>query len=161
MFRLAVKKYCGLEGLGGLYGDGRWHTEGQPVLYTASSRSLAVLERFVHEESIDLPDLMMVTVHIPDDLPFDQYTSAELPLNWDTTNAGNQTDTQDIGTAFLQKGHYGYMRVPSAIIPHEYNYIINPLHHSAMRISLIEKHPYRYDSRYQRFIKSDISNSRV
>lgn len=37
-----------LSGQGGLYADGRWHRAGQPVVYMASTWSLAALEVFVH-----------------------------------------------------------------------------------------------------------------
>jgi len=154
VYRLALENYATLDGMGGLFGDGRWHKKGYNVTYATSSRSLAVLERLVHSSPTDIPSMVMITIFIPDDIPYKQFTSAELPKNWDTIDSGDLIDTQDIGTHFLQKSQYAFMKVPSAIVPHEYNYIINPKHTDSHRIVINELHPYRFDARYQRFIKA-------
>ena len=154
VFRLAVTEYSDLKGIGGLFGSGRWHKEGNLVVYAASSRSLSVLEKFIHEEDIDVPDLSMISIYIPDDMPYEQYTLHDLPENWDSIHSANLDGTQSMGTKFLIAAAYAYLKVPSAIVPHEYNYIINPAHPDVHRIKIIDKHDYRYDGRYQRFIKA-------
>lgn len=68
VFRLSVKRYADLTGTGGMFGSGRWHQKGQPILYTAGSRSLSALERFVHESPVQMPQLVMMTIYIPDDI---------------------------------------------------------------------------------------------
>lgn len=154
VFRLAATEFSDLSGTGGLFGNGRWHTKGNFVIYAGSSRSLAVLEKFVHEEDIDVPNLSMITIYLPDDLPYQQYTLHDLPTNWDNIDSTNLDGTQQLGDEFLSSLSHAYLIVPSVIVPHEYNYVINPAHPKASRISIIDKQAYRYDSRYQRFIKS-------
>lgn len=153
VFRLSVAKYADLTGTGGLCGDGRWHTKGKPVVYGGSSRALAILEKFIHEEDIDVPDMSMITIYIPDDLPYEQITLHQLPNEWDSIDSTKLGGTQVLGDTFLKSLSHAYLKVPSAIVPHEYNYIINPAHPDAHCIKVIDKHPYSYDGRYKRFIK--------
>ena len=153
VFRLAVKEYATLDGIGGLYCSGRWHHEGKHVVYTASSRSLSVLERFIHESSMVVPSLVMLSIYIPDDLPQFSHAESTLPKGWDAVDDEQQSATQDLGDKFLSDNKYAYMKVPSAIVPHEYNYIINPRHPDSSRIKINETLPYHYDERYKRFIK--------
>lgn len=154
VFRLASKRFPSLDGAGGLYSDGRWHSQGRPIVYTASSRSLSVLERFVHEQSIDVPSLVMMSIYIPDDIDYQHYTASTLPDEWDTIDNIFQSQTQALGDTFLEDNRYSYLKVPSAIVPHEYNYLINPSHKDSQRIRINESLPYHYDQRYKRFIKA-------
>jgi RES domain-containing protein len=149
VYRLADEEHTDLIGLDGLFGDGRWHTMEKPVVYGASSRSLSVLERFVHEEDIDVPALVMITIYIPDDLPSLKYTLHNLPSGWDTIESTELGGTQSLGDTFLSSKSHAFMVVPSAIVPHEYNYVINPSHEDASQIKVINKHSHSYDKRYQ------------
>jgi|TARA_R110001583_G_scaffold187258_1_gene348396 RES domain-containing protein len=154
VFRLAHKNFTSLDGKGGLYGVGRWHHIGFPVIYAGGSRSLAVLERFIHDKaSLTIPNLKMLTIHIPDNIEFEQHFISTLPLGWDTTANEEQQATQDIGIGFLKANTSAFLKVPSAIVPHEYNYIINPLHPEATKIDVIDTHDYQYDERYKRIIR--------
>lgn len=83
LFRLSVKKFADLSGMGGMFGSGRWHQKGQPVIYTAGSRSLAALERFVHESPVQMPPLVMMTIYVPDDIAILRVSESELPEGWD------------------------------------------------------------------------------
>lgn len=156
VYRLANANFVSLDGKGGIYGSGRWHYEGNLTSYAASSRALAVLERFVHDtDSMSVPNLKMVTIHIPDELAFEQIFEENLPNNWDTIESANQSATQDIGTRFLKSMMNAYLKVPSAIVPHEFNYVLNPLHPDAKQIKIIQQHSYQYDPRYKCMIKGD------
>ena len=93
--------------------------------YAGSSRALAVLERF----------------------------EKDLPKGWDTTENGQKQVSQNIGTAFLKKLAHPYLKVPSAIVSHEYNYILNPLHPDANKIKVISTCSYQYDPRYKKMIR--------
>jgi RES domain-containing protein len=155
VFRLANTLYASLDGSGGLHGNGRWHHTGYRVTYAGSSRALAVLERFVHDKnSLTVPDLQMITIHIPDEMVFVQRFEQDLPKRWDTTDNDNQQATQNIGTDFLKDNVFAFLKTPSAIVPHEYNYVLNPLHPDASRITIVDAHNYQYDERYKRIIKA-------
>ena len=154
VYRLANTSYIPLDGKGGLYGAGRWHSMGNLVTYAVSSRALAVLERFIHDaDTLSVPNLQMLTIHIPDHMSFDQRFEKDLPKGWDTTENGQQQVSQSIGTAFLKKLAHPYLKVPSAIVSHEYNYILNPLHPDANEIKVISTCSYQYDPRYKKMIR--------
>ena len=155
VFRLANASFVSLDGQGGLYGSGRWQHKGNPVTYAGSSRALAVLERFIHDkESLNVPDLKMLTIHIPDEMQFTQCFEMDLPKGWDSIENTKQTQTQDIGTKFLKGNARAFLKVPSAIVPHEFNYVLNPLHMEANKIKVVDNHNYQYDPRFKRMIKA-------
>lgn len=158
VYRLANRHFVSLDGMGGLYGTGRWHARGSLVTYAAESRALAVLERFIHDtHALSVPNLNMLTIYIPDELSFDQIFERDLPTGWDTTESTEQNATQEIGNLFLQSNSRAFLKVPSAIVPHEYNYILNPGHPDASQIKIIDSHPYFYDERYKRIMKTNES----
>jgi len=47
--------YTALDGIGGMYTSGRWHSKGNPIVYTASSAALAALEVLVHLGPLTAP----------------------------------------------------------------------------------------------------------
>jgi RES domain-containing protein len=111
-------------GIGGLYASGRWHPQGYKISYTSESLALASLEVFVHSETTDIP-LACVSAIIPDNTPILEVTDF-LPANWQQVSA--YPVLQEIGLKWLKALEYPVLKVPSAIIPVEYNYLINPEH---------------------------------
>ncbi|WP_085905442.1 RES family NAD+ phosphorylase [Kiloniella majae] len=150
-YRLAHKNYADLSGLGGLYGSGRWHHKGLPVLYTASSRSLAALERFVHEAASTLPPLVMLTIWAPDNLSFQRVTEKKLPKGWD--HLPDTYVSRDFGNKWLLKGKEAALEIPSAIVRNEYNILINPTHPECTGLKILEKTDFYYDPRLQKMIR--------
>ncbi|KLN61542.1 hypothetical protein WH96_03975 [Kiloniella spongiae] len=151
LYRLAHKNYADLSGRGGLYGSGRWHHKGLPVLYTASSRSLAALERFVHETSSTLPPLVMLTIWAPDNLSLKRVTEKKLPKGWD--HLPDTYVSRDFGNKWLQKAKEAALVVPSAIVRDEYNVLINPGHPESVELKILEKTDFYYDQRLQKMIR--------
>ncbi len=56
-----------LDGSGGLHGYARWHNRGQPILYTASSPSLAPLEVLVHVDPGRFKEQTLLQLEVDDD----------------------------------------------------------------------------------------------
>ena len=79
VYRLAKAAFTALDGEGARLFGGRWNSPGRPMIYTAASPSLAVLEVLVH---LDLPiDLMpddyrLLAIEIPDDAPIERLDQA-------------------------------------------------------------------------------------
>lgn len=114
-----------------LYG-GRWNHKGFRMVYTAASQSLATLEALVHLEVGDTPgDYRAVSVDLPDDLPQRVLTPGELPADW--RQVPGPGSLKDLGTDWLRSGKEAVLRVPSAIIPDEWNVLLNPDHPDAAR----------------------------
>ena len=124
---------------------GHWHAEGCPALYAAMTVELAVLETFVHLDGDD-DSLVLVAVDLPSnpELGID-VPRIELPDGWDDLDDGGSAT--EFGTAFLQKRHHLYMRVPSVIVGEGVNLVINPLHPAYEHVQLSIARTYRFDPR--------------
>ena len=121
-----------------------------PAVYTAAHLSLAVLEILVHvaaEE--DLPtDLVAISVDVPDDLGVEHIRVDELPPDWRRTPA--PAVLADRGTAWLTAASTAVLAVPSAVIPAESNYILNPAHPDFRRIVVRRAERFDLDPRHAR-----------
>ncbi len=144
-FRITSSLYADLSGEGGMYASGRWHTQGHPIVYTGGSRSLAILEKLVHTDPADLPDdQVLITVDIPDTLSSEAVSLDAVPATWTTPL---DPACMALGDAWLQRMTAAVLRVPSAVVPEEYNYLINPLHRDAGRIMITATRPFQFDER--------------
>ncbi|MEH6631375.1 MAG: RES family NAD+ phosphorylase [Halopseudomonas aestusnigri] len=151
IYRLAHAKYADLSGKGGIYGSGRWHNKGYPILYTASSRSLAALERFVHETASTLPKLKLITIWLPDNFTIVRYTETELPKGWD--QLPDTSASRNFGSKWLEEEKCAGLQVPSAIVRGEYNLLINPNHPDANNMKVVDEVNFYYDPRLQKMIR--------
>lgn len=126
----------------------RWNKRGQHVIYTESLRSLATIELIVHRSAVvpSVPYKVMV-ISIADDYKFiRQVRKDELPVNWRTLAA--YSILQDIGAKWYDSQETLLLKVPSAIISYEYNYIINTEHPDfSQNIRLLRTEDYFWDIR--------------
>lgn len=137
-----------LDGLGGVHSAGRWHTRGSRVVYTSSHLSLAVLEKLVHLDPDLLPaNLVAFEIEIPDEPSSrERIPLADLPSDWKSQPPASST--QEIGRAWLADAvRPGVLVVPSAIVPSESNYLLNPAHRDAKRWAVVSSEPFRFDAR--------------
>ncbi|MDN5284133.1 MAG: hypothetical protein JWR38_407 [Mucilaginibacter sp.] len=146
LYRIANCNYAGdLSGTGARLYGGRWNSEGKAMLYLASSRALAVLEVLVHLNPLIIPNnFCLAEIEVPDN-SITQLDTALLPHNWQDVSA--PALLREIGDAFLRKQEYLLMRVPSAVVPAEYNYVLNPQHAEAKNIRIINKKSFNFDER--------------
>lgn len=117
-----------------LYG-GRWNRKGVPMVYTAGSQSLATLEMLVQDEPLRVR-YVMIPATLPKNLKIERVTEDELPGDWRDFAAGEHS--QAIGTAWAKRKSSAVLAVPSAVIPAEHNYLLNPLHPSFSKIEIGE-----------------------
>ena len=115
-----------------LYG-GRWNRKGVPMVYTAGSLSLAVLEMLVQDEPLRAR-YRTIAATLPANLKIETVTPAQLPANWRTAAA--RKHLQAIGSEWISRASSAVLAVPSAVIPTETNYLLNPLHPAFARISI-------------------------
>jgi len=124
----------------------RWNSNGIFMVYAASSRALACLENAVHRSGEGLnKSFRSMVIHIPDDLEIAAVTRDELSMEW--KNFDQQFETQLIGDEWVKKRQSAILKVPSAIIWEENNYLINPVHEDFSRIKLASVDPFIFDSR--------------
>jgi RES domain-containing protein len=146
LYRISNCNYAGdLSGTGARLYGGRWNSEGKSMLYTASSRALAVLEVLVHLPPLLIPDnFCLVEIEIPENSIY-TLDPALLPANW--RDIPPPVTLRQLGDDFLKKREYLLMKVPSSIVPAEYNYLINPLHPAASAVKLTNTETFSFDER--------------
>jgi RES domain-containing protein len=147
VFRLAKKAYVNdLSGRGAEINGGRWNSKQTAMVYTSASRALAAIEIAVHAPPGIIPrDYYMLSIDIPDHLEILEIDVKKLKKNWDT-NPSLQ-GTKFIGDDFTREGKYLIMRVPSATIQGDYNYLINPKHPDFGKIKASTAEPFSFDHR--------------
>ena len=135
-----------LTGEGAKLHGGRWNNIGQPCLYTSESKSLCVLE-YAANVSLDEmnPNLSFTFYEIPDD-GWRFFTAKELPAGW--TDRPSPAAVRNWGTEQLQK-HLA-LKLPSVIVPSEFNYLLNPLHPEFKNVRIIDVEPFTFDRRIKK-----------
>jgi len=146
LYRIARCPYANdLSGTGARLYGGRWSSIGKAVLYLASSSSLAVLEVLVHLQPLLVPDdYCRMEVEVPDDNILSVKIN-ELPADWRDISPP-QILTR-FGDSFIKEGKYLLLKVPSSIVPTEFNYLLNPAHQDMGKVKLLNKEPFDFDSR--------------
>jgi RES domain-containing protein len=115
-------------------------------VYTSGSLSLATLELFVHVDIDTAPgNLVAIQVDIPDTLTTETIQIESLPRDWRRYPGAEAL--KDIGTAWASKASTAILAVPSAVIPEERNYLLNPAHQDFNRIRLRKSVAFRFDAR--------------
>jgi RES domain-containing protein len=143
LWRLYRAQYGpGLDGAGATLADGRWHTRGQRVVYFGASAAIVVLERLAHIDPDLLPaDLQLAEFNLPD--LANQIKVGKLPANW----TQDETITRRMGDHWRQDRASCLLVVPSAILPEESNFVLNPDHPSAQSLRMIRRRPFAFDPR--------------
>ncbi len=136
VFRLTLAKYVdtAFTGEGARRVGSRWTPIGYPAVYAASSVALAVLETLVHADLSVMPSHRVIQVDIPDTLAITTIEDPTLPLNWRETPPA--AALQSIGKAWLDAAETAVLKVPSVIVPQEFNYLLNPGHPDFKQLSI-------------------------
>jgi len=146
VYRIGRTKFADdLTGEGARLHGGRWNHKLVPCIYTSESRALALLEYTANVNIEDIPRaLSMTTFEIPDDQIF-QIQFSELPGDWTLSPA--PSSTRELGSSLLVAAKYLAIRIPSAVVPDEFNYLLNPAHAKSFGIRIIEMKDFIYDVR--------------
>jgi RES domain-containing protein len=147
VYRLSKEQYVDdLTGVGAELTGGRWNHKGAKILYTSDSRALCTAEIAVHTPIGLIPkDYFLITIEIPKEIEIQEINLAMLPRNW----RGFPYDraTQEIGKDFITKGEYLILKVPSAVVKGDFNYLINPAHKDFRKIKIRGKERFSFDER--------------
>jgi len=146
LYRIVKCNYArDLSGTGARLYGGRWNSEGKPAVYLASSGSLAVLEVLVHLPPLMIPDdFCLVEIEVPDN-SISQIAIEGLPENW--KDISPPVALKEIGDDFLKKQTFLLLKMPSSIVPMEYNYLLNPLYPGIKKVKIVKSEPFDFDSR--------------
>jgi RES domain-containing protein len=154
VFRLGKHAYRAqlFSGQGGLYASGRWTPRGQPIVYTSASISLAVLEYTVNYRRRGwVPATVLGRATIPASVGVETVSADDLPPKWFAADPPRQL--QKIGGRWLQRAESAVLKVPSAIVVEEWNYLLNPLHADFGKLSFSVPKPFDFDRRVARSAK--------
>ena len=143
-----ISAWPGISGIGGHHSDGRWHSRPRSVLYAAEHPALAALEVMAHMR-LTADNIPVTLKLIALDIAASASISAgpQLPSGWQA----NEPTTQAIGNRWLDSGEALLLPLPSALLAHSRNYIINTRHAEAathLGEALIE--PFWFDKRHLR-----------
>jgi RES domain-containing protein len=129
-----------------LYG-GRWTSPGHRAVYVASTTCLALLETIVHAPSTLLPVYVIVPLQF-DSRFVSRIEARPLPSAWRTHPF--PAELQNIGDEWLASGRSAVLRVPSAVVPEESNFLLAPEHRDFRRILIGKPFTLSLDARLGR-----------
>ena len=144
----AVYADTAFDGEGARLFGGRWSLPGTALSYTAESRALAIVEVLANT---DEPERLMrlAWVLVPAEIPVELIEKpARYPENWQ--QSPRPRAVQEFGTAWAHALRSVALRVPSAVVPGEFNYLLNPAHPDFKHVNLGEAEPFSFDPRLAR-----------
>jgi RES domain-containing protein len=147
VWRLTKANYAAssLDGEGARRHGGRWNSPGCRVVYTAQSLALATVELLAHISAKQARRIAFASVEIDVPEPMAIAELDPLPPDWQAVPAPPSTIAA--GDAWLATGRQAILRVPSVIVPSEYNYLLNPQHADFAAIALVRTAPFTFDVR--------------
>lgn len=146
VYRISKTAYAkDLKGVGARKYGARWNQPGFECLYTSESRALALLEFTVNANINDIPRALSIVTIDLGRTGMQELKEAQLPGDWKLFPA--PASTKKFGMDLLKAAKTAIIKIPSCIIPHEFNYILNPLHEKHKSFKIIDISDYAYDLR--------------
>jgi RES domain-containing protein len=127
---------------------GRWNSPGTSVIYASQSRALCLLEVLAGIRSVKPIDAYVIFPIRFDNMLLTQIEPGDLPAEW--RQSPPATSTQRIGDQWANAQRSAILRVPSSIVPDEYNYLMNPAHPDFAQIKIGSPEELSIDSRLLR-----------
>jgi len=149
VWRIVKEKYAAsaFSGEGASRTGGRWNSHGVWVVYASSSRALAALENLVHLNPPVIFRYVAIMAEIPEDL-IETWPANRLPPRWQEQPA--PPATRHLGDDWVLQARSAVLALPSAIIPGESNYLLNPAHPDFRKIQLGQPEAFSFDPRLLR-----------
>ncbi|MCY1524678.1 RES domain protein [compost metagenome] len=146
LFRIADFKHAeDLSGTGAKLFGGRWNSVGVPVHYMSSSRALAALEVLVNRSTLfAVKKLCQIIYEVPEG-SMQTIGVSDLPQGWSAYPA--MPELKKIGDDFIEQGEFLLLKVPSAVIFDEFNFLMNVEHPLAQKINILDIKSFSFDQR--------------
>ena len=151
LYRICPAHYLeDYSGLGASYRDGaRWNVQGVPVIYFATSASLAMLElaNYLPSPRLVPANYRLGIYGLSGRVKVDTWSVEDLPEQWN--EYPYPAATQQLGAAWLRSGQRVALRVPSAAVPDglEKCVVINPRHSAINQLKLVDQKRDIYSKR--------------
>jgi RES domain-containing protein len=125
VYCIQKRKYSAWPPQGALYAEGRWNKQGQWIIYTSESVSLAKLEILANSKILPR-NMVLHKIELSSRSTIRLVEKEQLSNDW--RNIHYQDELHKITDSFLRMTGELVMRVPSAQSVTEHNYLINPGH---------------------------------
>lgn len=147
VYRLTKEKYCkDLSGKGAEISGGRWNSKGTGILYTSASRALCTAEIAVHIPFGIIPNnYFLIEIEFPDNCTIDNVNESKLSAKWNKFPHAHET--QKIGDQFIANNNSLVLKVPSAVVQGDFNYLINPQHADFSKVKIRKTELFSFDER--------------
>ncbi|UEG49953.1 RES family NAD+ phosphorylase [Ferruginibacter lapsinanis] len=145
VYRISNKVYSNdISGMGAKLNGARWNSAGTAMLYTAEHISLAILEMLVNTNFKDYDiALDLLYIQLPVTSGIAEIKHGKLKADW----REDSDFTKFMGDEFIKQKQSLLLKVPSAVVSQEYNYLANPLHPDFKKIKIIKTTSFWPDKR--------------
>jgi RES domain-containing protein len=139
-----ISNYTDLSGIGGLRAAGRWHSQGKRIVYLADHPSSALLEMLVRmDRDLIPPTYQLLRIDIPPDVKIEAVIAGDLAGNW----RADTIASREIGDRWLDQSTSTLLQVPSAISEQGQNFLLNPAHPDAAKVTVVQIFHAPFDAR--------------
>jgi RES domain-containing protein len=146
VWRIASSEHAKFDGEGARRFGSRWTPRGRAAAFASATLSLAALERFVHvDPDLELPSLVAIAVDFDDRIAITAIAIADLPSDWRTYPAPAALAL--VGERWLRESMTAILSIPSVLIPHECNFVLNPNHKDFKRLEIGRAERFSFDPR--------------
>jgi RES domain-containing protein len=147
LYRIANCKYItNLDGMGARLYGARWNSKGNAVVYLGIIKGVGSIRSFSTPAAplFTPPNFCLAEIEVPDNsiLTLDPKS---LPDNWQ--DASSPAELKTLGNQFIKETKYLMMKVPSSVVPEEYNYLLNPWHPDIKKVNILTTQPFTFDDR--------------
>ena len=148
-FRIAHYKYAHSLSVSGF--EGRWNSKGKLVLYASENIATSLLENIIYRTGIGFNnDYKIMVIYHPEE-HIEQIITSNLPKDWRSMESYVQL--QKIGNSWYDEQRSLCLKVPSSILPDNYNIIFNTTHPEFKNVKLIDVLDYEPDERLEKLLK--------
>jgi RES domain-containing protein len=123
---------------------GRWNSPGVPMVYASEHKSLAVLEMLVHLDPLYAGRYVTFRIEFDEGL-VERFPTDRLAPRWREEMPSRSA--RQVGDSWIQEARSAVLRVPSAILPEEFNYLFNPAHPQFKSVKMGKAAPLVLDPR--------------
>jgi RES domain-containing protein len=146
VWRIASAAHAAFDGEGARRHGSRWTPPGIPAVFMSATLSLAALERFVHTDAdLEPSNLVAISLEIGNDIPIESVEVNILPADWRTFPAPPALAV--MGEQWFHASRTAVLSVPSVVIPHERNFVLNSIHREFPQFSSGRSEPFSFDPR--------------
>ena len=148
-FRIAHYKYAHSLSVSGF--EGRWNSKGKLVLYASENIATSLLENIIYRTGTGFNnDYKIMVIYHPEE-HLEQIITSNLPKDWRSMESYVQL--QKIGNSWYDEQRSLCLKVPSSILPDNYNIIFNTTHPEFKNVKLIDVLDYEPDERLEKLLK--------